>query len=140
MSGDKAALEVMARLCGAWRVVQLIVAGEDVTRQEEDDYHYLWFTPEIIVTGDRWAAWHMPYALRADRAPMEIDITRDDLVTPWVQKSIIEVNGDTLRICGTGSVRRRRPAKFSSTASNKQVLYTAERGDEPRPSGAPNSS
>ena len=133
MSGNKAALEVVARLCGAWRVVQLISAGEDVTREEEDDYHYLWFTPEIIVSGDRWAAWHMPYAIRADRAPMEIDITRDDLAKPWLQKGIFEVTGDTLRICGAGSARRRRPVKLSRTASNKQVLYTAERCDVPRP-------
>jgi uncharacterized protein (TIGR03067 family) len=132
MSGDKAAREVMARLAGAWRVVRLVDAGQVVPREEGDD-HFLWFTPDVIVTGDQWAAWHMPYVIRADCAPMELDVTRDDLEPSWVQKSIVEVKGDTLRICGAGTARRRRPAKFTSTASNKQLLYVAERCDEPLP-------
>jgi uncharacterized protein (TIGR03067 family) len=132
MSKDKPHAEVASRLRGAWRVARLTDSGKEAPREEDDD-HFLWFTDEVIVTGDQWAAWDMPYTMWCDRTPMEIDITRDDLAESWVQKCIFEVKGDTLRICGAASAARPRPSRFSSTAANKQVLYVAERCAEPRP-------
>jgi uncharacterized protein (TIGR03067 family) len=134
MSSDSLSAEVAGRLRGAWKVVTLTDAGEDMPREEGgEDFHFLWFTDGVIVTGDKWAAWRVPYAMNVDRTPMEMDITRDDLVHSWVQKCIFEVAGDTLRICGGGSRTSSRPSEFTSTEDDDQVLYVAERCNEPLP-------
>jgi uncharacterized protein (TIGR03067 family) len=129
--------EVVGRLHGAWRVVSLTIAGEVVPRETYDDgedfAHYFWFADGVITTGDRWAAWEMPFTMKVDRQPMEIDITRDDLPNSWLQQCIFEIRGDTLRICGAGSVDKPRPSQFTSTGANDQMLYVAERCDEPLP-------
>jgi uncharacterized protein (TIGR03067 family) len=131
MSGDQPP-HVTGQWRGAWRVVKLIDGGDDIPREEDGD-NYLWITDPFIVTGDQWAAWRMPYIIRADCTPMEIDITRGDLPDSWIQKGIIEVVSDLLRICGAGSVTRPRPSTFSSTVADGQVLYVAERCNEPVP-------
>ena len=129
--------EVVKQLQGAWKVVSLTIAGEVVPRETYDDgedfAHYFWFADGEITTGDRWAAWEMPFTINVDCQPMEININRDDLPNSWIQKCIFEVTGDTLRICGAGSVDRPRPSQFTSTPVNGQMLYLAERCDEPLP-------
>jgi uncharacterized protein (TIGR03067 family) len=134
MRSDSLPIETAAQLRGAWRVIMLTGAGENLLREEDgNDCQFLWFTDEVIVTGDKWAAWDIPYTMKADRTPMEIDILRDDLQDPWLQKCIFEVGGDKLRICAAGSPTMPRPSQFSSTVDDQQVLYVAERCNEPLP-------
>ena len=67
---------------GAWRVIKVVNAGKDITKEDEEllieldtthvedivceedgndeSCHFLWFMKEIIISGDEWAAWNMP--------------------------------------------------------------------------------
>lgn len=119
-------------LFGAWRIVQFTEGGQESPREDGDD-QFLWFLEEVIVTGDQWATWEMPYTLRGDFSPKEIDIMRKDLSEPWLQLGIIEVSGEALQICVCGSPDKPRPKEFSSSVFDQQVLYVAERCDEPLP-------
>jgi hypothetical protein len=142
---------------GAWQVVKVVIAGESNIEnsfvvelvsadfevhtldfqenyaEEEESPRFLWFDKEIIITGDEWAAWDMPYQLQCDRSPMEIDITRNDLQQSWLQKCIFEISGDVLQICGSGLAILPRPSAFTSSITNQQILYVANRCNEPRP-------
>jgi hypothetical protein len=106
---------------------------ENSNTEDGESSHFLWFNEEIIVTGDSWAAWEMPYRLQCDRFPMEIDITREDLPESWLQKCIFELADNTLQICGAGSAVVPRPSGFSSSIANQQILYIAKRCNEPQP-------
>jgi hypothetical protein len=122
-------------------VVSITDSGADATYHEDDlDYEgarptppFFWFANDIIVVGDQGAAWEMPYKVFGTKAPVEIDITRADRWDPWLQRCIVEVVGDTLRICGAGSETQPRPVNFTSSADDEQILYVAERCDEPVP-------
>jgi uncharacterized protein (TIGR03067 family) len=130
---DRSRVSIAANaLLGAWRITQLLVGGEESEREEGDD-KFLWFTESVIVSGDKWAAWHMPYSIKETSTPLKIDIQRDDLWEPWLQPGIVEVLGDTLRICAASSEGEPRPTRFGSTDHGGETLYVAERCDEPLP-------
>ena len=119
-------------LRGAWRITQRLDAGFD-DREPDDDDKFLWFLDDTIVTGDRWAAWDMPYVARDGTDCGEIDVTRDDVNKPWLQRGIFSVSDNTLRLCMAGRDSDARPNEFASTPTNRYLLYIAERSTEPLP-------
>lgn len=138
---DMENLGLAAALDGAWRVLRITDAGSDATFHDDDKDHsdarptptFLWFTDQTIVAGDGVAAWDMPCRILGSSAHHEIDISRTDRREPWVQRCIIEVIEDTLRIRGAAAATMPRPKEFTSTVENGQVLYLAERCHEPLP-------
>lgn len=124
--------ELEGLLLGAWRIIKILNAGEALER-EEDDEQFLWLLEEKIVTGDEWAAWDMPYKLKSDHFPIEIDVTRDDLNESFIDKGLIEVSNQEIKICMSGEEGRPRPSDFTSTPENGQTLYVGIRCNEPLP-------
>jgi uncharacterized protein (TIGR03067 family) len=122
--------EIISTLLGAWRIVRIVETGAEVPLEDDQ---FLWFKHDIIVTGDEWAAWDMPYMIRADRQIIEIDIHRDDRHESWLQAGIMEIEGDNLQICAAGSPSHSRPEDFRSTMQNENMLWVAQRCDEPLP-------
>jgi len=119
-------------ILGAWRITQRLDAGVD-DREPDDDDKFLWFLPESIVTGDRWAAWGMPYVATGGPNAGRIDITRNDLNNPWLQRGIFSVANGILKLCMAGHESDERPNEFTSTPSNNHLMYVASRCDEPVP-------
>jgi hypothetical protein len=129
MSGD------LADLAGAWEITARLTAGRD-DREPDDGPKYLWFLCDVIVTGDEWAAWEMPFSARSGPAHGLIDVTCADLLEPWEQSGIFRVQDGILELCMAGEANEARPTAFSSTESNGHVLYVARRSNEPLPSRA----
>lgn len=71
--------------------------------------------------------------IRADRQTIEIDIYRNERHESWLQAAIMEIEGDTLKICAAGSLSLARPEEFTSTMHNQNMLWIARRCDEPLP-------
>src|SRR5947208_1172447 len=71
------AMNIRPQLRGAWRVDRAIVGGVE-TPKEAGDEHFLWFTDEVVITGNADAAWEMPYTVLGSGSPAKIDITRND--------------------------------------------------------------
>lgn len=119
-------------LLGGWRIVRRLTAGID-DREPDDDDKYLWFLGHIVVTGDDFAAWHMPYVIAGSPESGTIDVQREDLNTPWLQQGIFSVSGDRLQLCLSPDPGAERPIVFSSTPDNGAVYYEAERTLKPPP-------
>jgi hypothetical protein len=119
-------------LSGAWQIQERLSAGVD-DRESDDDAKFLWFLDEVIVTGDEWAAWEMPYVVRGGPTTGEIDITRRDRNEQWLQRGIFEVTSPQLRLCLAGAATDDRPEAFASTEENGHVLYVATKSEEPLP-------
>ena len=124
--------EIQTKLLGAWEIIQRLTGGVD-DREPDDDSKYLWFQQNIIVTGDEWAAWDMPYVVRGEADCGQIDIMREDLWEPWLQQGIFQVEADILKLCMAGRANHPRPQIFSSSADNECVLYVAKRCEKPCP-------
>lgn len=125
-------VDSLSLLRGSWRVIECIEAGEDA-RDPDDDEKFLWFTDDLIVSGDKWAAWDMPYSCSGQPNKGVLQITREDQREPWVANAIFAITGDELRVC-MGSKPTDRPTGFESTPENRYVFYRAVRCDEPVPS------
>lgn len=121
-----------SQLQGAWRVDRVIIAGVEEPKEEEDEL-FLWINDGAIITGNADAAWDMPYEMIEGGSPARIDITRTDRWEPWTEKAIVEVEGDSLRLCSAGSGENDRPDQFESSVANGWTLYFARRCDEPVP-------
>src|SRR4051812_37894583 len=85
-------VDIRSQLRGAWRVDRVLTGGVE-KRKEEGDEHFLWFTDDVITTGNADAAWDMPYELVADGSPAKIDITRNDRWEPWTEQALVRVDG-----------------------------------------------
>lgn len=125
-------MDLRTSIVGSWRVRDIITAGKKKV-WEEGDEQFFWITDTIILTGTQDAAWDLPYTLNCGVVPPAIDITRNDRWEPWVDLAVIEVVGDTLRICVAGTPDGPRPDTFESSEANDRTLYVAERCDEPVP-------
>ncbi len=119
-------------LIGGWRIVRRLTAGID-DREPDDDDKYLWFLTDIVVTGDDFAAWDMPYSTAGAIASGTIDVHRNDLNAPWLQRGIFAVSDDRLVLCMSPGPSSGRPTDFSSTPENGTVYYEAERTPKPPP-------
>jgi hypothetical protein len=119
-------------LLGGWRILRRLTAGID-DREPDDDDKYLWFLADILVTGDDFAAWDMPYSIAGSIEAGTIDVHRDDLNTPWLQRGIFAVSNDRLVLCMSPDPVGGRPTDFSSTPENGAVYYEAERTTKPPP-------
>jgi hypothetical protein len=119
-------------LSGTWEITHRLTAGADDS-ESDDDPKYLWFLSNIIITGDEWAAWDMPFVARSGRGHGELDVTRADSREPWVQLGIFDIAGDVLRLCMAASAGDPRPDAFSSTKSNGCVVYVARRSQKALP-------
>jgi len=126
MAGD------LDALAGAWEITERLTAGVD-SREPDDDAKFMWFRPKVILSGDAWAAWEMPYLAQSGLSFGEIDVTRADLHEPWLQRGIFDVTNDILRLCMAGEPSNPRPRSFRSTSDNGCVLYVARRSNEPLP-------
>jgi uncharacterized protein (TIGR03067 family) len=127
---DNNNLEIL--LYGAWKIVKTVISGE-VKQREEDDEHFLWFLEDKIVTGDEWAAWEMPYEIKKNKFPIEIDIVRDDLNESFLDKGIISISNKEIILCMAGHKDRQRPSEFESNLENNQTLYIGIKCNEPLP-------
>jgi hypothetical protein len=129
---EESALTSPSDLLGAWEIIERLDAGK-ADREPDDDSKYIWFLSDRMVSGDEWAAWDLPYAVRSSQGAGEIDVTRSDRLEPWLQPGIFEVAGRELKLCMAGSRQESRPTSFSSTEANGCVLYVARRSEKELP-------
>ena len=119
-------------LRGSWRIIERMEAGED-TLDPDDNDKFLWFTDDLIVSGDKWAAWQMPYTCTGQPSDGVLQITREDFWQSWIATAIFSIAGHELRIC-MGGKPNDQPVRYESTPENRFVFYRAVRCNEPIPS------
>lgn len=125
-------MDIRSQIRGAWRVDRVLVGGVQEPKGEDDE-HFLWFTDDVIITGNADAAWEMPFALEGTSFPARIGITRSDRLEPWVERALVTVKGDVLQLCSAGAGNHGRPDRFESSEANGWTLYVATRCAEPAP-------
>jgi uncharacterized protein (TIGR03067 family) len=115
---DKADQEAGENLDGTWQMVSREVAG----KKEAGDI-------KMVVKGNTFTLTDGKiitkgtYKADPSKTPKEVDaFFEDDAGNKLVVKSIYEVQGDTMRVCG--AYGKDRPREFKSTAENGYEMVT----------------
>ncbi len=119
-------------LDGAWRVKELAFSVGSV-KEDIDRPEFLWFDNGTLVAGDRSAAWDTPYTLHGGVFPAGIEVERTDRFEQWMQKGVVSVNDDILRLCLGKTPASEIPTSLNVKSEEDAIIYTAERCEEPIP-------
>jgi uncharacterized protein (TIGR03067 family) len=126
-AGDDTAKTTQEKLQGKWKMVKLVTSGEEQPAQKVQQYRLTVKGNEYEVrVGDRTIK--LAFKLLPNTKPQAIDLTYVDGDNKGdVNKAIIEVEGDTFKMCRHREVGRERPTKFISDEGTQLILTEWER-------------
>ena len=114
-----------AKLVGEWAYVAGVRAGEKVP-QDHLAGTVTFGKDTVTVPADKDSKFLMEFKIDTSKTPATIDLNiKDGPVKEGKAVGIIELNGDTLKLCYT--IQGNRPEKFESTKENMAFCFTLQR-------------